>query len=137
MRIVVWILVGLGTLALILVLVAGLLFRSASQKTEDAKSFAANATQADCADETARRVKDCEDFGVSCMMDISLFVPGCMTSAKRSEGEEFCATVPAASDEKAVAAWREDFCPSRGLDKERCEFVVSLLAGVCGAAKPA
>ncbi len=133
MRIVVWILVGLGVLGLIAIVAVVLIGRSVTQKAEDAQKFAANATQSDCADEAARRAKECEDFGVSCIMDISLFAPGCMSAAKPSEGEEFCAGIPATEDEQAFAVWSQSFCPPRGLDETRCAFIGGLLAGTCGS----
>ena len=137
MRIVVWILVVLGALAMLLIVAVFLIGRSVSQKAEDAQKFAANATQAECAEEAVRRAKACEDFGVSCIMDISLFTPGCLAAAKRSEGEEFCTSVPAPEDEQGTMKWSETFCPPRGLDESRCAFIAGLLSGACGASKPA
>ncbi len=137
MRIVVWILVGLGTLGLIAIVALALIGRSISQKAEDAQKFAASATQAECADEAARRAKACEDFGVSCMMDISLFAPSCMSGAQSAGGEDFCTNVPASDDEQAILKWSETFCPPRGLDESRCGFIAGLLSGACGSSRPA
>jgi hypothetical protein len=136
MRVVVWILVGLGTLGLIAIVALVLVGRSLTEKAETVQKFAANATQADCAEEVVRRAKDCEDFGVSCIMDLSIFAPGCMSGAKPSEGEEFCASVPASEDEQEIVAWSESFCPPRELDENRCAFIAGMLSAACGSAKP-
>jgi hypothetical protein len=137
MKIVLWILGVLGVLAVIAVIALVLIGRSASQKAEEAKQFAANATQSDCADEIARRANACEDMGVSCIMEISLFATGCFSGAKRVEGEDFCAGVPAVDDQAGMAKWGESFCPPRALAEKKCGVVVGLLAGMCGAPEAA
>jgi len=137
MKILVGILVGLGAFGLIAIVALVLVGRSLSDRAREARTFAADATHAECADEIARRTNACEELGVSCIMEISLFGPTCFGAAKQSEGEEFCATVPVTEDRDAFQKWSSEFCPPRELAESECSFVGGLLSGLCAGARPA
>src|SRR5687767_10510998 len=130
MRVLVWTLVWIGGLAAVVCVVGFVWFsRVAREQVEEVERFAANATQADCADETARRALRCQGLGVRCMAEVAVFAPGCMTLARRGDGRGFCASLPPAYDFKAMRTWGESFCPPRGLEGERCRFLTAQLWG--------
>jgi hypothetical protein len=128
LKIVLWIAGIIGGL-LVLIVIAGIfLGKSMVDDVNEAQAFAANASHEQCVDEMAKRINGCD--GVNCIMQTSVFGGTCLAGAK-GDREQFCATVPAQTDEAAISAWSTEFCSKREMNSENCGVAAGIAIAFC------
>ena len=103
------------------------LFAAAEQSQQEGRDFGEGVEQMGCMTESLARFK--KEQGMGNAIASRLFLAECLKTSQPTEG--FCESVPAESDFRNSAAWRQQQCESRGLVVSYCGTILAQVQQFC------
>jgi len=95
---------------------------------EEARTFAAGRTGADCVEESIRRLRECS--GLMCEVRARVFLDGCLDAA--ADSPRLCEGVPPRSEIMKTVRWSLDECSRRGMPgSQPCSRLVQEIQKYC------